>query len=223
MRPVPIVNLSTYKHAPVGDITNALTKQLHDYADAWGREETEHTLGLLHQAGYRIILFDDAEQAHHHGFRDLDPHGNPYGRVFIRPILDHHHTWAGDNGCVSMAVSHELLETLTDPGANRWVDDGLSTLWAIEACDWTEARGYDIGDIRVSNFAHPDYFNPYGTGTLDHMGLATEPLSIRDGSYAIRHCNGKVETVFGLGYEPWRWTECKRQEGSRTWARLRGR
>jgi hypothetical protein len=69
---------------------------------------------------------------------------------------------------IASVVSHEVLETLADWGANRWADDGTGILWALEVGDPVESDSYaqdthgtpvtvsDFVTPRSSTRAHPD-------------------------------------------------------------------
>jgi hypothetical protein len=83
-------------------------------------------------------------------------------------------TSAGNS--VSCAISHELLETAADPGANLWASDNVSSCFSREACDPFEQRTYSIladgFTVFVSDFALQAYFVPGAPGPYSYMRRA---------------------------------------------------
>ena len=83
----------------------------------------------------------------------------------------------GIGNSVSAAISHELLETAADPGANLWAADNISNNFAREVCDPFENRSYIIDGIGVSDFALNAYFIPGAAGPYSFgkkLGTFTE-------------------------------------------------
>jgi hypothetical protein len=78
---------------------------------------------------------------------------------------------------LSVVVSHEILETLGDPGANRWADSGKGAEVALELCDAVEGFCYTKGGVSVSDFLLPAFFDPGGVGPYSFMGNAKAPLT----------------------------------------------
>lgn len=79
---------------------------------------------------------------------------------------------------LSVVVSHEILEALGDPGANRWADMGNGVEVAIEMCDAVEGFCYDMAGTDVSDFLLPSYFDPGGAGPYSFMGKPSAPFAI---------------------------------------------
>jgi hypothetical protein len=192
---------------PMADIAGAITRQLEDFAKAWG-EVTWALVDELHSQGFAIVLFDTSDQAGALAYHDMTPKGAPYASVFCKTILDNDGTWAKGANSVSAATSHEVVELLGDPACNRYADDFAGYEYALETADPTEGDSYDIDGIAVSNFVHPDYFNPFakaGKGVkLDHMGLIKKPFEVRKDGYVMRHKGAKDATVWGDEYPGWR-------------------
>lgn len=102
-----------------------------------------------------------------------DEGGQIYGRVFVGDCIRYGVAWTAD-------LSHEILETILDPTANKTFKMTGNRQAALEACDACEADayGYKIGDFLVSDFVLPTYFsnNPQTKGTLyDHTGVLKGP------------------------------------------------
>lgn len=219
-RRLVLENRSSYRDAPIHEIVAAVDGQLHSVARHWG-EYVYRLSALLRQSGWRIVLLDDADQADALGYHDVGPDG-PYARVFVNPILQHGGTWTDGALSVSVTVSHEAIETVLDPAANRWANDGGGMLWALEGCDAVESDCYQHGDVTVSNFVQPNYFNPWATDNFDYLNVCSRPFEVRPGGYAITLGRDGIGLVYGDGYPMWRVQETKQTFGSRTFARTRG-
>jgi hypothetical protein len=72
---------------------------------------------------------------------------------------------------LSVDISHECIETIGDPGANRWADvAGDASEKAIELCDQVQNLTYEVDGVAVSDFLHQSAFDPGATGPFDHLG-----------------------------------------------------
>jgi hypothetical protein len=109
------------------------------------------------------------------GFHEIGAGGKP--DIVIYPTLD-----AQDGVPSSTTLSHEILETLGDAECTKAAqgDDGLFR--ALEVADAVEADSYKIGDVLVSNFALPPWFDG-GAGPYDYLGLCKTPYEVRPGGY----------------------------------------
>lgn len=79
---------------------------------------------------------------------------------------------AGDS--IASGVSHEILETLHDAGANGWAEkqDGSGLMGALETADPVQNTYYKTsGGVYVSNFVLPNYFIPGASGPWDKLGV----------------------------------------------------
>lgn len=117
---------------------------------------------------------------------------------------------------VSIAISHEIVETIGDAACDLWVDDGQGSEWAAELCDAVESNSYGInlGDgqppIRVSDFLAPGFFAPNSAGPYNFLTVATTvgtgvispnvsgspsaPFVTASGGYQIKRTSGGGET-----------------------------
>ena len=125
-------------------------------------------------AAWWLTMLDTADAAGALGYHDLTTEGLPLGKVFAATTIH-----AGD--LVSVTLSHEVLEILADPDVNLLVQEG-TRFYAYEVCDPVEADtfGYDIDNLRVSDFVLPAYFetvtaHPPGT-KWDFAGKLAGPL-----------------------------------------------
>lgn len=96
-------------------------------------------------------------------------------------------TLTGPGNSLSVAISHECLETGGDPGANQWADRGDGSEVAKERCDSVETQTYDVGaaasppsttGIHVSNFVTNRFFIPGSSGPLDFMSSRAIPGAV---------------------------------------------
>ena len=119
------------------------------------------------------------------------------------------------NESLSEGGSHELLEMLRDPGANRWGDKGDGNLCALESCDIVQNTQYQASNgIWVSNFALESYFMPGGAGPFDHLGVLTSQSDTSFG-YEIQ-CPAPTEInqvggMIGKPSWPQRWHSFERR------------
>jgi hypothetical protein len=111
-------------------------------------------------------------------------------------------TLTGPGNSVSVAISHELCETVVDAGCNVWVDDGVQE-HAQEACDAVEAQSYWIDNtgVAVSNFVLPAFWVTNHAGPYDFMSTIgpnpaapTRPFETCAGGYQIVRNSGTNET-----------------------------
>jgi hypothetical protein len=78
---------------------------------------------------------------------------------------------------ISVDVSHEILETFGDQGANLYAFDGHGKLHAVEMCDAVEMQTYvktakDGTAVHVSNWLTRAFFVPGAKGPFDYMTAA---------------------------------------------------
>lgn len=83
---------------------------------------------------------------------------------------------------VSSGISHEVLETLGDAGANGWKEKGTGIMGAEETCDPVQNTGYQgAGGVSLSNFVLPSYFVPGSAGPWDYLSVMASQDDISNG------------------------------------------
>ena len=100
-------------------------------------------------------------------YHDRLPNGTPVS-YFAREDYTSHM-----QGALSLSVdlSHECIEIIGDPGANRWADmAGGSQDCALELCDPVQNQTYEVNGVSVSDFVTQAYFDPGASGPFDHLG-----------------------------------------------------
>jgi len=170
-----------------------------------------------------LVLFDDADVADALGYHDETPEGLPYGRVFVKTILDNGGTILDGATAVSVTLSHELLEMVGDPTAAEWVDGPDGYDYARELGDPVESDAYDIDGVSVSNFVLPAWFDPHAPRGLrfDYLSKLGANFAMSSGGYMIRRTEtGEVSQVFGSAFPEWKKT-MKKHPASRTARRQR--
>jgi len=214
---IALLNQSSYlvdKLDKVSLIAQAVSKQLRLHAaPAWAALPWTCALyqdpNLVPRSAYRLWLLDDADTAGALGYHDQDPHGFPYGKVFVNPILDSGGDLMSTANSISVTVSHESLEMFGDPEVNLWAQMPDGNLIALELGDPVEGDAYPIGingmPVMVSNFVFPEYFdqNPENT-RFDYMKRLSAPYTMTAGGYQIILQGGQVSNVFGAGFPDWK-------------------
>lgn len=168
------------------DIVRALAVQLdRDFSPVWGENPTLSTT-TNPPGSWELIVFDNADQAGALGYHDITADGTPLGKVFAKTTIN-----AGDK--VSVTMSHELLEMIVDPDINLVAeyDDKAGApakFYAYEVCDAPEddQYGYMIGDVLVSDFVYPAFFEGWrtkGSTQFDFNKKITAPFQILTGGY----------------------------------------
>lgn len=109
---------------------------------------------------------------------------------------------------LAVVVSHEILEALGDPGANRWADTGRGFMVAIEMCDVVEGYCYEIDGVSVSDFTTPSFFDPEGQAPYSYLnkpGAPMTPASDGGADYQIElrvDDSGAQQVTASLGSHP---------------------
>jgi hypothetical protein len=190
---IAVVNACTcLTDAQIEQAVAALQIQVsRDFAPAWGVDAqlTFFPKGQTPPLGQsQLIVMDTSDDAQALGHHDLTADGFPIGKSFAKSDLDGGYSW-------TVTLSHELLEMIADPSINLIAEidnaDGTSLFIAYEIADPVEsdAAGYDIDGIRVSNFVLPSYFESFHKpGTkYDFCGLlrGPAPAMLPDGYLSI--------------------------------------
>jgi len=207
MDPIIILNNSKamshfYDWKPV---IMALEKQVKQVADTWYIEapvieayvtKLDSTLKNI-----RIIeLTDAADVKDADGYHSESSNGVAFAKVFVGPIL-------ANGGGVPATVSHEIIEMMINPYANRWVhNDGDGFDYAEEIADPVQEQTYEIDGVAVSNFVTPDWFDERAASwrKFDYLKNLSEPFRISEGGYMIRKQSGTVQQVFGRTCPEWK-------------------
>lgn len=178
-------------------VAEACTTQLaHDVTPAWGagtlKTVTVGDPAAIPPGAFVFVLKDDLPEAPGAiAYHATDGSGVPVAFLALNTCqtLDD----------VSAAISHEVVETWGDPGANRWADGGDGFEYALELCDAVEGNLYEITtssgiNVTVSDFVLPAFFDPGSAWPWDFAEATSGPFRTASGGYQIRRTSGTTET-----------------------------
>jgi hypothetical protein len=111
-------------------------------------------------------------------YHDINNNGVPFALCAVKTCG----SLLGPNG-VSVDVSHEILETAGDEGANWFANDNHGLLHAVEMCDAVEVQTYgktcaDGTVVQVSNWLLRSWFIPGAAGPYEYMSSANLPGAV---------------------------------------------
>lgn len=190
---VSLVNRCDLQDDEIKTIAAALTKQVDDdFNPAWGCAAKVRVTNSPADADWQIVFLNDAESGDNLGYHELTLNGQPISKVFVKTTLA-----AGQR--VSTTASHELLEMLIDPGAQMWAQNDDGAMYAYEVCDAVEEEEYKIGDVWVSDFVYPSFFESWRaprSTQFDREGKVSRPFETLRRGYQIVNFNGRVQEIF---------------------------
>jgi len=196
---VPTIACFNKATIPPGVDFDALIAALQKFVDecfapVWGTPAKLVKTNDFQPGAWALVLLDDADQANALAYHELTPDGLPISKVFVRTILN-----AGDQ--VSVAASHELAEMLVDPAINLMATGpDPQAVYAYETADPVEALSFRVGDILMTDFVYPAYFELFrkpGSAKFDYLGHVEAPFQILAGGYQIVMKNGNWTQAFG--------------------------
>lgn len=133
-------------------------------------------------------------------YHDYD--GRPVGVVLAKTIKDYASgDWLFGPHGVSVALSHEYLETRLDPFCND-LGDGY---WK-EVCDAVQDYSYPINDVYVSDFCTKYWWTQNSPGPWDFLERLPHAQAIGTGGYQVHYDLQGEKTVWGEKppYHGWR-------------------
>lgn len=168
-------------HTQLQPIAAALQQQVdNDFAPVWGvRADISAPApgDAIPSGAWEVRIIDSLPEG---GGVHLDDQGQPYAE-------------AVNGSDLSLAISHEVLEMLVDPYGNRFalgpdIDPNFAdrqVFYLVEVCDPCEVSSYAIGDVQVSNFVLPSFYDPDATSAVDFRKTLAGPLPLKvpDGCY----------------------------------------
>ncbi|HXX96588.1 MAG TPA: hypothetical protein VEL11_05670 [Candidatus Bathyarchaeia archaeon] len=128
-------------------------------------------------ADWYMTVADTIDAPNAAGYHDVDKNGRPIIKIDAK------------DQPVSVTISHEVVETISDENANTIVANCLDTInnkpcWMYqEAADAVEEDTYQVNGVAVSNFVTNNWFNQNASGPYDFLKLCTMPFEIRKGGY----------------------------------------
>jgi hypothetical protein len=175
----------------------ALQKQItRDFEPVWGWGA--NLKFNVKKFDMQVIIKDTAGKGGFLGYHIKD--GKPTTFIFAKDDI-------ADSGEYTSTLSHELLEMIADPAVNlyaigKFTDKGRkrSGLYGLEVCDPVEANYYKIGGVTVSDFVHPEWFEPEhkkGQVKMDHLDAVNAPFMLAEGGYADVFAGSRWHTLRG--------------------------
>jgi hypothetical protein len=157
-------------------ITKALNIQGSHFARPWDRLQPtisfHKDLSEVPKEFCRMTILDNPDQAGALGYHTVGPDGEFTSKIFaklMKPGLTGPMT-------VPTCCSHEFAEAFGDPTCLLWdLFDDKGQQIAHELSDPVQNDYYEIdcgpayGNVAVSNFVLPNYFNPWSTEKWDYM------------------------------------------------------
>lgn len=176
-------NLSTFVSDSVvrHDLPAFQTALSRDFAPVWGGDARLVFIGRkAAPAGSRfVVLLDKSDVKGALAYHELT-NGVADSRIFIGTSRYYGYDW-------TVGFTHELFEMQADPNIARTEQDQhTGTIWAGEVCDPVEsdADGYLVDGVRISDFITEKWFNTLQAGPFDFVGHVQVPLAIDKGGYA---------------------------------------
>jgi hypothetical protein len=194
---------------------SALILQAHDFADAWemlpprivaSLDELTPNERADHLTICTVTIEDSAPDAQDElGDHSIDEDGNPQARILVDVSM----AAAGSTDpkiAVCPVLSHEILEAMGDLYANKWANDSIGAMWALEVCDPVQGDTYLEDGCSLSNYVLPGWFDSLARirgNATNRMGTPIAPFEIAPNGYAIRINEvGDAEPVFGEKVTP---------------------
>jgi hypothetical protein len=158
--------------------------------------------GIIPPGDWGLIIVNRSDEADALGYHDLTPDGQPQMIISVLDTLD-----ADDT--LEDVISHEVLETLVDPGTNIAiaVNAAQTKFVACEVCDPVQGEFVGVDGFKFAAFVFPGWFQwwmpPLAHGTkpgapqFDVTGACRQPLQILKGGYCSRFRKGEWDETFG--------------------------
>jgi len=176
---IAIVNRTTkVTDATLQAVMAAVASQVHnEYKAKWGNDASFVFVGKNQttSSSYWNCYIDDTKGDYH-----TVTGSTPVAYCHVNGVTTDY--WTN-------TISHEVLEMRTDPHVNQTVTknnaNGTKTTVYVEVCDAceTNAQGYRISSILLSDFVYPSWFQNAGTGPFDQERLISAPFQVLSGGY----------------------------------------
>jgi len=161
---------------------------------AWGTPAKLVKSSGFVAGSWAMVFIDDADQPGALAYHDLTPDGLPLSKVFVRTAIR-------NNDLVSVAASHELVETLVDPAINMMTaGPQRGVMYAYESADPVEALSFPVNGVPMTDFVYPAYFEDFhqpGSVQFDLLKQVKKPFQILSDGYQTILRNGKWSESFG--------------------------
>ncbi|WP_431273285.1 hypothetical protein ACQ858_13800 [Variovorax ureilyticus] len=198
-------------------IAEAVSDQVnHEFAAEWGARATlrvgTNAKDIRPGEWAYVFLPKLPEAPGASAYHDINKKGVPFALCAVTTC----DSLYGPSG-VSVDVSHEILETAGDEGANLFANDNKGLLHAMEMCDAVEIQTYgktcqDGTVVQVSNWLLQSWFIPGAPGHYAYMSREGLPGAVsppgplmtapgHGGNYQIVSKAASTKQVFAAGPE----------------------
>lgn len=118
----------------------------------------------------QLVLAPTISHAGTLGYHDDNASGLPVGIVELEACRQSNWSW-------QIAASHELAEMLVNPQLDRYARiSGYDRRYPIEIADPVTSESFLVGQVPMSNFTTPAFWNLASGNRYDAMGLVHSPL-----------------------------------------------
>lgn len=168
--------------AVLANIAEAVNSQVkEEFAAEWGAQASIRVganVNDIHPDEWAYIFVGELPNAPGASAYHDVAKGVPYAICAVKTCKDLY----GPSG-VSVDVSHEILETAGDAGANLFANDNKGLLHAVEMCDAVEVQTYaktcaNGTRVQVSNWLLRAWFVPGAAGPYAYMSMAGLPGAV---------------------------------------------
>lgn len=172
---IAIINKTTStSDSTLQAVANAVASQVHnEYKAKWGHDATFVFVGKGKSipSGSWKVYVDQSKGDYHTVVSNL-----PVAYCHVSGVSKDY--WTN-------TISHEVLEMRTDPFVDQTYTRPNGTTGYVEVCDAceTNAQGYRISGVLMSDFVYPSWFQKTGTKPFDYRGLITAPFQVLSGGY----------------------------------------
>lgn len=199
---VAVCNSSSFDSVNITFLVEAVAYQAIEFAKAWGIDAvacefygSPANLARLDAADLWICEYvDKLDVDGALAYHSVDALGRPYLRCL--PPSDKFD---------ATDLSHEVLETMGDPTADRWVKMPDGTELAVEVCDPVQGDSYMVTttvlgedrQIKLSNYVLPAFFDPSMKGPWDRIGTLSAAFGMSRGGYeAVISPDGNEHDIY---------------------------
>jgi hypothetical protein len=186
-------------------VAAAVQKQVvRDFAPIWGLQATVDAfedLASVPSDYYQVLVFGDPDELRsglqsavgdQHAARLIDDFRHDrVGGIHLNAFTRQPFALVAATDMWTVPVSHEILEMIVDPFANRLVaaahplDPHQRVNYLLEICDPCQAIWYPVNGVAVADFYTRRYFDPVGIERQRYSftGEIQCPLHILEGGY----------------------------------------
>lgn len=185
---IQVYNEAGLPDAEVEEAIVALNQFAKEVARAWKTASVKISTDDLGKYAWPCYLASSLAQEGALGYHDEEGNLVPTLYVGIRECHEYGVSWTS-------VLAHETAEAIVDPHINLAAADSRGRFWALETGDPVQGESYKIGNVEVSNFVKPNWFDPNATHNFDRLGNLVEPFQVAQGGYGQYFVEGRWHQV----------------------------